>query len=100
MVPARAAATVLGIMGMLAAVLAVTGIFGMASYSVSRCKADAGTGHSASALGAQRIQVLRSTLARPVLLLLCGSGIGLVAGVMMSQLLAHLYLVLPHRVSR
>ncbi len=87
MVPARVAATVLGIMGMLAAVLAVTGIFGMVSYSVSKRMREQGI---RMALGAQRIQVLRSTLARPVVLLLCGSGIGLVAGVMMSQLLAHL----------
>ena len=87
MIPARTAAVVLGIMGMLAAVLAVTGIFGMASYSVSKRMREQGI---RMALGAQRIQVLRSTLARPVLLLLSGSGIGLVAGVLMSQLLAHL----------
>jgi hypothetical protein len=34
--PARAATAALGIMGLLAAMLAVTGIFGMAAYSVSR----------------------------------------------------------------
>jgi hypothetical protein len=34
--PARTAAVVLGVMGLLAAMLAVTGVFGMASYSVSK----------------------------------------------------------------
>ncbi len=34
--PARAATVALGVMGLLAAMLAVTGIFGMAAYSVSR----------------------------------------------------------------
>src|SRR6266542_3719788 len=34
--PARAAAVALGIMGLLASMLAVTGIFGMAAYNVSR----------------------------------------------------------------
>lgn len=34
--PARAATAALGVMGLLAAMLAVTGIFGMASYSVTR----------------------------------------------------------------
>jgi predicted permease len=34
--PARAAAVALGVMGLLAAMLAVTGIFGMAAYNVSR----------------------------------------------------------------
>ena len=34
--PARAATAALGVMGLLAAMLAVTGIFGMAAYSVSR----------------------------------------------------------------
>jgi len=87
MLPARAAAVVLGIMGLLAAMLAVTGIFGMASYSVAKRMREQGI---RMALGAQRLQVLRSTLARPVLLLLFGSGIGLVAGVMTGRLLAHL----------
>ena len=34
--PARAASVALGVMGLLAAMLAVTGIFGMAVYNVSR----------------------------------------------------------------
>jgi hypothetical protein len=40
--PARAATVALGVMGLLAAMLAVTGIFGMAAYSVSRRKKELG----------------------------------------------------------
>jgi ABC-type antimicrobial peptide transport system permease subunit len=41
------------------------------------------------ALGARHIQVMRSTLGRPVVLLLTGSVIGLVMGVLTSSLMAH-----------
>jgi predicted permease len=87
MVAARAAAVMLGIMGMLAAMLAVTGIFGMASYSVSKRMREQGI---RMALGAHRFQVLRSMLARPVFLLLIGSLTGLVGGVLTGGVLAHL----------
>jgi ABC-type antimicrobial peptide transport system permease subunit len=40
------------------------------------------------AMGAQRMQLIRSALQRPVILLLAGSGVGLVAGVVISRLLA------------
>jgi hypothetical protein len=78
MIPARAATVVLSIMGMLASMLAVTGIFGMASYSVSKRMKEQGI---RIALGAQRLQVMRSTLGRPVILLLTSSVIGLILGV-------------------
>jgi ABC-type antimicrobial peptide transport system permease subunit len=42
------------------------------------------------ALGAQRFQVLRASLQRPALLLLCGSCLGVGAGLLTSRLLAHL----------
>jgi predicted permease len=87
MIPARAATVVLSIMGMLAAMLAVTGIFGMASYSVSKRMKEQGI---RIALGAQHIQVMRSTLGRPVILLLIGSVIGLILGVFTSSLMSHL----------
>ena len=87
MIPARAATVVLSIMGLLAAMLAVTGVFGMASYSVSKRMKEQGI---RIALGAQHLQVMRSTLARPVLLLLIGSGIGLVMGMLTSRMMAHL----------
>jgi ABC-type antimicrobial peptide transport system permease subunit len=84
---ARTAATVLGVMGLMAALLAVTGIFGMASYSVSKRMKEQGI---RIALGAQRFQVMRSTLSRPILILLSGSCIGLIGGVLAASLLAHL----------
>jgi ABC-type antimicrobial peptide transport system permease subunit len=67
--------------------LAVTGLFGMASYSVSKRMKEQGI---RIALGAQRFQVMRSTLSRPILILLSGSFIGLIGGVLAASLLAHL----------
>jgi predicted permease len=87
MIAARAATVVLSVMGLLAAMLAVTGIFGMASYSVTQRMREQGI---RMALGAQRRQVLRAMLQRPALLLLCGSGLGVGAGLLTSRLLAHL----------
>jgi ABC-type antimicrobial peptide transport system permease subunit len=87
MIPARTAAVVLGVMGLMAAMLAVTGLFGMASYSVSKRMKEQGI---RIALGAHRFQVMRSTLSRPILILLSGSCIGLTGGVLAARLLAHL----------
>jgi predicted permease len=87
LMPARAAVVVLSIMGMLAALLAVTGIFGMASYSVSSRMKEQGI---RIALGAQHAQVMRSTLGRPAFLLLIGSAVGLILGVFTSTLMSHL----------
>src|SRR6202044_854376 len=74
----RAVTLVLGVMGLLAAVLAMTGIFGMASYSVSKRMKEQGI---RIALGAERAQVMRTALGRPVSLLCFGSAVGLGAGV-------------------
>jgi len=85
--PARVATAALSVMGLLAAMLAVTGVFGMAAYSVSKRMRELGI---RAAMGAQRSQLIRSALSRPVMLLLAGSGVGLVAGVVTSRLLAFL----------
>jgi predicted permease len=85
--PSRAATVALGIMGLLAAMLAVTGIFGMASYTVSKRMKELGI---RVALGAQPLQLMRAALARPIILLLTGSIAGLILGVMASSLLAHI----------
>ena len=87
MVLTRTAATVLGVMGLMAAMLAVTGLFGMASYSVSKRMREQGI---RIALGAQRLQVMRSALSRPILILLGGSCIGLLGGMLTASILAHL----------
>ena len=42
------------------------------------------------ALGAQRAQLMRSALGRPMVLLLCGSVVGILLGVAASQLLAQI----------
>ncbi|MHB1673097.1 MAG: ABC transporter permease [Acidobacteriaceae bacterium] len=85
--PAQVAAGALGIMGLLAAMLAVTGIFGMAAYSVSKRMKELGI---RIALGAQPVQLMRSALGRPLALLLSGSIAGLVLGMLASRLLAQI----------
>lgn len=82
--PARTATVALGVMGLLAAMLAVTGIFGMAAYGVSRRMKELGI---RVALGARRIQVMRAAVGRPLVLLAVGSSLGLLAGVLASRLL-------------
>jgi predicted permease len=83
--PSRIAAASLGVLGGMAAVLAITGVFGMAAYSVSRRLKELGI---RIALGAQRKQVLRSALGRAFQLLAFGSATGLVLGVLASRVLA------------
>jgi predicted permease len=85
--PARVATASLGVMGMLAAMLAVTGIFGLAMYSVSKRIREFGI---RVALGAQRGHVMRSALGRPLILLISGSIAGLVLGALASRLLAQI----------
>jgi predicted permease len=85
--PARVATAALGVMGLLAAMLAITGIFGMAAYSVSKHLRELGI---RVALGARRTQLMRTALGRPLLLLLSGSCAGLLLGILASRLLAFL----------
>ena len=75
----------LSVFGALAIVLAVTGLFGLASYTVSKRLRELGI---RIALGAQPDQVLRAALARTVLLLSVGSISGLVLGVAASKVLS------------
>jgi len=87
LLPARAATAALGVMGLLAAMLAVTGIFGMAAYSVSRRMKELGI---RGALGARRAQVVSAAVGRPMVLLGAGSVLGLLAGIFASRLLARI----------
>jgi ABC-type antimicrobial peptide transport system permease subunit len=82
--PARVATVALGVLGLLAGMLAATGIFGMASYTVARRLREMGI---RVALGAQRAQVLRAAMGRTVLLLAGGSVAGLLLGVLASRVL-------------
>lgn len=85
--PARAATVALGIMGLLAAMLAVTGISGMAAYSVSRRRKELGI---RAALGAGKTQVMTAAVGRPMVLLGVGSLLGLLAGIFASRLLGRI----------
>jgi predicted permease len=85
--PARAATVALGVMGLLAAMLAVTGIFGMAAYSVSRRMKELGI---RVALGARKTQVMSAAVGRPMALLGVGSVLGLLAGICASRLLGQI----------
>jgi predicted permease len=87
MFPARAATIALGTMGLLAALLAITGVFGMAAYTVSKRMRELGI---RMALGARRVQVMKAALARPLVLLMAGSAAGLALGVAASRVLAAL----------
>jgi predicted permease len=85
--PARAATVALGVMGLLAAMLAVTGIAGMAAYSVSRRMKELGI---RMALGARKTQVISAAVGRPMVLLGVGSAVGLLSGVLASRLLGQI----------
>jgi predicted permease len=82
--PAWAATVALSIMGLLAAMLAVTGIFGMAAYNVSRRMKELGI---RIALGAPKARVLSAAIGRPLGLLGVGSLAGLLLSVFADQLL-------------
>jgi predicted permease len=85
--PAQTATASLGVMGMLAVLIALTGIFGMAMYSVSRRIREFGI---RVALGARAFNVMRSALGRSLALLLAGSVAGMWLGVIASSLLAQI----------
>jgi predicted permease len=85
--PARAAAFALGVMGLFAVMLAVTGIFGTAAHSVSRRVRELGI---RIALGAREAQVVFAAVGRPTALLGVGSALGLLAGVFARRLLGRL----------
>jgi ABC-type antimicrobial peptide transport system permease subunit len=72
---------------MLGAMLAITGVFGMASYVVSKRLRELGI---RVALGATRRQVLRTSLGRSMRLLAIGSVAGIVLGVLGSSVLSHI----------
>jgi ABC-type antimicrobial peptide transport system permease subunit len=67
------------------AMLAVTGVFGMAAYSVSKRLRDLGI---RVALGAQRKEVLQAALGRAFKLLAYGSAAGLLLGILATRVLA------------
>jgi ABC-type antimicrobial peptide transport system permease subunit len=83
--PAKVATMALGVLGIMGAILSITGIFGMAAYSVSRRMKELGI---RVALGARRCEVLGTALGRALRLLAWGSAAGVVLGVLASRVLA------------
>jgi len=86
--PARIAAIVLGAFGLLAIVLAATGVYGIMAYAVSRRTREIGI---RMALGAKPSQVLGVVLSHTALLVAIGTaagvGLALLAGRLFSQIL-------------
>jgi predicted permease len=83
--PTQAAAIALGSFGLLAIVLAATGIHGLAAYAVSRRTREIGV---RMALGAQPLQVVRLVLGKTTLLLVLGSVVGLTLALAAGQVIA------------
>lgn len=83
--PARVATVSLGVLGLLGAMLAITGIFGMASYVVSKRMRELGI---RMALGADQRKILSAALGRSLRLLTIGSVCGLILGLLATKVLA------------
>jgi ABC-type antimicrobial peptide transport system permease subunit len=81
----RVAAVALGVLGLLGAMLAITGVFGMASYVVSRRLRELGI---RVALGAGRQKVLGAALGRAFRVLAIGSAAGLLLGLVATKVLS------------
>jgi ABC-type antimicrobial peptide transport system permease subunit len=87
LIPSRVASVALAALGIMGAMLAITGIFGMAAYSVSKRLKELGI---RMALGAQRREVLTAALGRPLKLLAVGSATGLILGLLATKVLAYI----------
>jgi predicted permease len=83
--PPQVATVALGVLGAMGGMLSITGIFGMAAYSVSKRLRELGI---RVALGAQRKQVLQAALGQAFKLLTLGSAAGLLLGLLASRVLA------------
>jgi predicted permease len=81
----RVATVSLGVLGLLGAMLAITGIFGMASYVVSKRMRELGI---RVALGAGQRNVLNAALGRAFRLLAIGSVAGIVLGLLATKVLS------------
>ena len=84
---ARVATVSLGVLGLLGAMLAITGIFGMAAYTVSKRLRELGI---RIALGAGQRKVLGAALGRTFRLLAIGSLAGMILGVLATRVLSYI----------
>jgi predicted permease len=82
---ARVATVALGVLGLLGAMLAATGVFGMASYVVSKRLRELGI---RVALGAGKREILFTSLGRAFRLLAIGSAVGVALGLMGTRVLS------------
>ncbi len=85
--PSHVATVALGVLGMMGAMLSITGIFGMAAYSVSKRLREIGI---RIALGARPTEVLHAALSRPAKLLAIGSATGLFLGILAAKVLTYI----------
>ncbi|HTX76909.1 MAG TPA: ABC transporter permease, partial [Terracidiphilus sp.] len=76
----------LGVLGLMGAMLSITGIFGMAAYTVSKRLRELGI---RMALGARRAEIVRTALERAVRLLALGSASGLALGLVATRVLSY-----------
>ncbi len=92
--PTRAAAVALSAFGILALMLAATGIHGLAAYAVSRRTHEIGI---RMALGARPIQVLRLVLSKTAAVLIIGSVVGLTLALAVGRVISSIvYETQPH----
>jgi putative ABC transport system permease protein len=87
MLPARITASVLGVFGLLALLLAAIGIYGVMSYAVSTRTREIGI---RMALGAQKSEVLKLVIGQGVRLTLVGVTMGLSAALGLTRLMKSL----------
>jgi predicted permease len=83
----RAGAALLGVFGLLALVLAVVGLYGVKAYSVARRTREIGI---RMALGAEPAQVLSMVLGEGLVMILTGTGFGLLLALGLGRLCASL----------
>jgi ABC-type antimicrobial peptide transport system permease subunit len=83
--PMHAAVITLGAFGVLALMLSITGIYGLAAYTVSRRAREIGI---RVAIGARPMQVLRSVFGRIGKLVAAGALVGLILGIAGAGILA------------
>jgi predicted permease len=93
----RLLAVLAGFFGVVAAVLAVVGLYGMISYSVARRQREIGI---RAALGARRLQVIRMVMREAVALMSAGLAIGTVASLLAGESAATLLFGLTPREPR